>query len=168
MNSALKWIRRLLVGVFARKKARSAEISLLLFLTVIAAFFATQLLNAMIFMFPSMAPKGLTEVSEVITNPSGPMFVSILLVVCVVAPVVEEIIFRGILWKISEKLVSTNFAWIFTSILFALAHLDILHIIAVFPLGILFGYLRKRSGSIWAPMLAHAVNNILATLVVVF
>ena len=88
--------------------------------------------------------------------------------VCVIAPVFEELVFRGILWWGLEKFLSSHVVLAITSILFALAHVDTLHVIAVFPLGLLFGYLRHKTGSIWAPMIAHATNNILASLTLIF
>lgn len=103
-----------------------------------------------------------------IASGNGLVLVSFILAVCVIAPIIEEVIFRGILWRLIEKLISTNVAWIATSFMFAAAHGDILHIIAVFPLGILFGYLRKKTNNIWAPIVAHAANNLLASLTLIF
>ena len=61
-----------------------------------------------------------------------------------------------------------NVALALTSVLFACAHVDLLHAIAVFPLGVLFGILRKRTGSIWPAMIAHAANNTMASLTLIF
>jgi uncharacterized protein len=168
MNKLFRWMIEAIINTFALRKTKSVDLTLSVILVIVIGFLATQFLNLLIRAFPRNTPEGLDTINKILSEPVGPMFISIVVTVCIIAPVAEEIIFRGILWRVSEKLVSSNFAWALTSILFALAHLDLIHIITVFPLGVLFGYLRKRTNSIVAPMLAHAAHNIISTLTVIF
>jgi len=117
---------------------------------------------------PDKVPEGLELTNEILRSADGYLLLSFLFGVCIFAPVVEEVIFRGILWWPIEKLFSSNVALIVTSVLFSLAHADLLHIIAVFPLGVLFGILRKRTGSIWPSIIAHAANNTMASISLIF
>jgi uncharacterized protein len=46
-----------------------------------------------------------------------------------------------------------------TALLFAVMHVDPVRFVAVFALGLLFGWLAWRSGSIWPAVAAHGANN---------
>jgi len=89
---------------------------------------------------------------------------------------IEEILFRGfILQKLNEN---AGF-WVsnlITSLLFFLIHFpawffvngmspdihNLFRMLPVLGLGFFWGYLFKRSGSLWAPVILHSVNNFLA------
>ena len=162
------WVFRLVRSMFALRSPSRIDLFLSILLAAIVGTVATELINFLIYMYPSHTPSGLEAINENLRNSSDDILVSFLIAVCVIAPITEELLFRGALWWLLEKFLSPNVVLVITSILFALAHVDTLHIIAVFPLGLLFGYLRKRTGTIWAPMLAHAANNILASLTLIF
>jgi|TARA_R110000824_G_scaffold399963_1_gene606457 membrane protease YdiL (CAAX protease family) len=168
MGKILRWIKEAIVNVFALRKPKLIDLFLSVLVSAAAAAGATLLLNFLIDYFPTKIPEGLESVNELLSTGGGVVLTSFIFAVVIVAPVVEEILFRGILWRAIEKMTSTNVAWAVTSVLFAAAHADIIHIIAVFPLGVLFGYLRKRTNNIWAPMIAHATNNLLASLTLIF
>jgi hypothetical protein len=86
------------------------------------------------------------------------------------APLVEETTYRGFLWRglAASRLGNAGALWL-TSLFFALVHYryyiqDGTLIPAAFvgPLifGLAFGWLRRRSGSTFASMLAHSVANV--------
>jgi len=164
----MKWVAHLIQDMFALRKTKTYDILLSIMLAVIVGAVATELVNLLIGWYPEAIPEGLQSVNESIRQSEGPTLATFLVAVCVIAPVFEELVFRGILWWGLEKFLSSHVVLAITSILFALAHVDTLHVIAVFPLGLLFGYLRHKTGSIWAPMIAHATNNILASLTLIF
>jgi membrane protease YdiL (CAAX protease family) len=168
MGKVLRWVKETIVSVFALRKPKLIDLFLSVLLAAAVGTTATFLLNFLINYFPSKTPAGLEAINESIASGSTPVLISFIIAVCIIAPVLEEVIFRGIVWRAIEKMTSTNVAWAVTSVLFAAAHADIIHIIAVLPLGILFGYLRKRTNNIWAPMLAHSANNFLASLALLF
>jgi uncharacterized protein len=87
------------------------------------------------------------------------------LLVVVVAPVTEELFFRGFLhrgWAPSWLGVSGTIA--VTAALWALLHqqYNVLGILFIFVMGLIFGWMRQRSGTL-LPMLLHTANNLLAT-----
>ncbi len=88
--------------------------------------------------------------------------VGMIVAVCVLAPIVEELIFRGFLFRAAERATNRWGAWVLSSVLFASYHVDPVHVIAVLFTGFFLGWLRLRSGSIWPGMIAHAANNSLA------
>ena len=82
--------------------------------------------------------------------------------VTILAPIVEELMFRGLLWDALSDHLPPAGVFALTSVAFAAYHFDPLHSLAVFPVGLLLGWLRWRTGGIVAPMLAHFANNAVA------
>ena len=85
------------------------------------------------------------------------------LVVVLVGPAFEELIFRGVLWRTLRDRGAAG-AVLISSGAFALYHLDPAQAVGVLPLALFLGVLRLVSGSVVPCLLAHAVNNGLATL----
>ena len=79
----------------------------------------------------------------------------------VLAPVVEEVLFRGFLLNRWIMKYGTVLGIAFSSAVFALLHADILGAM-VFSVFLAMIYL--RSGSLVGPILIHAVNNLIVTL----
>jgi hypothetical protein len=75
----------------------------------------------------------------------------------------EELMFRGILQKLFTN-ITRNAHWgiIISSFIFSAIHLQFYGFFPRWLLGMLFGYMLFWSGSMWAPMLAHFLNNSLA------
>jgi len=82
--------------------------------------------------------------------------------VIIVAPIYEEIIFRGILLRGMAKKMNPNIAIVVSALLYAIVHMNIPQGINAFFLGLVLGFIYLRSGSIYLSIFAHFVNNILA------
>lgn len=106
-------------------------------------------------------------ISQGLADPSQPGWPVLAFAIVVTAPVCEELIFRGYLWKAAESSLPPVGVWLLTSLAFAAYHLNPLHVLVVLPIGLFLGWLRWRSGSIWPSMLAHFTNNLLALLMTV-
>jgi membrane protease YdiL (CAAX protease family) len=102
-------------------------------------------------------PQGMKEAIKIAGEPA--QFAASLVVMAVLAPLVEEAVFRGLLYGWLAGRWGTIIAWIVSSILFAAAHVELAHAILVFPLGLWFGWLRRRTDSLWPSLVAHMVNN---------
>jgi membrane protease YdiL (CAAX protease family) len=102
-------------------------------------------------------PQGMKEAIKIAGEPA--QFAASLVVMAVLAPLVEEAVFRGLLYGWLAGRWVTIIAWIVSSILFAAAHVELAHAILVFPLGLWFGWLRRRTDSLWPSLVAHMVNN---------
>lgn len=92
----------------------------------------------------------------------------LLLVVVGVGPLVEELLFRGVLLSALMRRWTVGWAVAASSLLFALVHLPGLEyqwyaLPNLLLLALLLAGLRLRAGSIWPAVLAHGVNNLLAT-----
>jgi sodium transport system permease protein len=87
------------------------------------------------------------------------------LVVAITPAICEELLFRGLLLSALRGLGMWP-ALLITSLLFGLAHASIYRLLPTLFLGLVFGYLVWRSGSVLTGIVAHALNNgLMATLV---
>jgi len=80
----------------------------------------------------------------------------------VLAAVCEEILFRGLLMQLLARGGRWWTAIVVSAVLFAVFHLDFIGLLPRTLLGVYFGILVWRSGSIFPAMLAHGANNLLA------
>ena len=83
-------------------------------------------------------------------------------VLAVAAPVAEEFIFRGLLLRATLRHVSFPLANTAQAALFSAVHFDLAAAPYLFVCGLAFGWLARRSGGLLAPMVAHAVFNLVA------
>lgn len=85
---------------------------------------------------------------------------------CMLAPLVEEAIFRGAIERrLLEKDWNPWFAIVISAIIFAIPHFS-LYTLFFSCFGILVGWLYYRTRSIWPGILIHSLNNSLALFVI--
>jgi len=89
---------------------------------------------------------------------------SIFLLVSIVPAVLEEIAFRGVIQSSLERMLNARDAWLIQAALFSVLHLHPLMFPSHFLMGLCFGYMRRRSRSIYPGMLLHACWNALVVL----
>jgi len=84
------------------------------------------------------------------------------LTLVVIAPIAEEVLFRGYLLGKLRKNVSLLVSIFVTSVLFAIVHLSFNVGVDVFALSIVLCLLRVKTGSLWPSILLHMTKNGLA------
>jgi membrane protease YdiL (CAAX protease family) len=99
----------------------------------------------------------------------GPFAFALLLFAAgVLAPVVEELFFRGFLFGLYRQRQPLWVAYIVSSVLFTLLHLEPTRMnlpqmaglsVGIFLLAMLLAWLYQHTGSLYPGILAHAVNN---------
>jgi len=105
-----------------------------------------------------------------LSGPRLPMFVRVnaILGAAILAPIGEELLFRGILQTVFRKLFAARWhryyhrwaAIVCVAILFGLVHESTPQFIpALFVLGVVLGYLYERTGSILVPIYLHILFN---------
>jgi uncharacterized protein len=92
----------------------------------------------------------------------------VFLVVAVVAPCCEEIIYRGLLWGALERRWGRWVALTVSTVVFALAHLELVRIPLLLVVAIPIALARLYSGGLLASIVAHQVTNLLPGLVIMF
>jgi len=80
-----------------------------------------------------------------------------------VAAIVEEMIFRGFLQQLLEKIWGdVTKAVLVTALFFAVIHFNLWWTIQIYFLGVLLGYFAWKTNSVFPGMILHAINNALA------
>lgn len=79
--------------------------------------------------------------------------------VIIIAPVAEEVIFRGYIYPVTKKFTSAPVATLLTSILFGVVHFNISALVPLIFLAIILTVAYELTNSIWAPISIHALFN---------
>jgi membrane protease YdiL (CAAX protease family) len=87
--------------------------------------------------------------------------IPIILLAVVIAPVAEELAFRGYLYGVIKRFFGAVPALVLSGILFALIHLNLPSFFPLLVLGWVFALAYELSGSLLVPMTMHALFNAL-------
>ncbi|MCQ2375241.1 MAG: CPBP family intramembrane metalloprotease [Salinivirgaceae bacterium] len=110
--------------------------------------------EAAMILFPM--PDKLAALFNVVLQPNIATF----LCVCIAAPMLEEMVFRGaILGGMLNSGIAARKAIIVSAALFALMHLNPWQGVPAFAIGLLFGWIYKQTQSLWPSMILHFANN---------
>ena len=86
--------------------------------------------------------------------------------ICILAPIVEELFFRGVVERILLKLKTSPWVGIIASaMLFTMMHEFPYQAISAFIGGVIYGWVYYKTKSIYLTFSMHAVNNIIASIV---
>jgi|ERR1700678_1926937 membrane protease YdiL (CAAX protease family) len=92
--------------------------------------------------------------------------IPIILLAVAIAPVAEELAFRGYLYGVIKRYFGAVPALLLSSILFALIHLNLPSFFPLFVLGAVFALAYELSGSLLVPMTMHASFNAISLVAV--
>ena len=81
------------------------------------------------------------------------------LLVTVAGPAAEELFFRGLLYGWLRTKIGVGRGLLFSAVLFALLHTDPVAFFPILGLGILFGWVYEKTGSLTAPVSIHLLHN---------
>ncbi len=88
-----------------------------------------------------------------------PSFAGMVLFICVVPSVMEEIAFRGLIQHWLHAAVSPRTAIVVASAMFSAAHFSVISAPYLFLAGVLLGWLRWKTGSLYPSMIVHFLHN---------
>jgi len=88
------------------------------------------------------------------------------LLIIVIAPVTEEIFFRGLVYPYLQKKMGAVKGIIVNGLVFGLAHFSLWVFIPTFLGGIVLGWIYRRTRSLYSAMLAHGVWNLIIVVLV--
>jgi membrane protease YdiL (CAAX protease family) len=92
----------------------------------------------------------------------------IILLAVVIAPVAEELAFRGYLYGVMRRYFGALPALVFTGVLFAIIHLNVPTLFPLFVLSCLFTVSYEVTGSLLVPMTMHALFNTVNLVAIAF
>jgi hypothetical protein len=134
-------------------KKQIMQMAAIVFATILSTITSSHFIN------PLLKNLGLHQDGSAYSEALGSGWYLFLLTV-ILAPLAEEILFRGILLK-RLRLYGDSFAVLATAILFALQHTFLVQVGHTFLNGIVLAAVALRFGLLWA-ILIHALNNFLA------
>ncbi len=85
-----------------------------------------------------------------------------ILSVIICAPILEEILFRGLILESCRERFGGALAVLISSLLFGLIHGIPVQIVNAFVVGLILGYIYIRTGSLITTIILHAINNAIA------
>ena len=91
-------------------------------------------------------------------------YIFIFLSVAFVGPIVEEILFRGIILESMRKIMPPALAIFFSSMVFGIWHMEPIQVVYTIIAGIAFGVVYYRTRKLRYPILMHIINNFTSAL----
>jgi len=104
-----------------------------------------------------------TEHLELFGSDQYSLFISLISLV-IIAPVVEELLFRGLFQSLLKRNYSSKASILFSALIFSTIHFEFEVIIPLFILGMIIGWLYENNRNLWIPITFHIINNGLAFL----
>jgi len=128
-----------------------------------AAFFAVYFFFYLIAGRPPSAGE-----TEQLRGIGGGELVLVIAVVVLLAPVFEEIFFRGLFYSSLRRRLGPRAAVAVNGIIFGALHFQPIYMISLVLVGMVLAYLYEKTGSLFASMTAHALYNLAVVLVALF
>jgi membrane protease YdiL (CAAX protease family) len=139
---------------FVHRKVNPANHLVVLILTIMGLLVIDPLTNII------PMPDNVKELFEQMFSKTVPAFFTAV----IFAPILEELIFRGIVLEGFLKNYSPVKAILLTNVLFGLAHLNPWQFVGAFLMGILISWVYYKTRNLVLPVLMHFLNNLLSYL----
>lgn len=119
-------------------------------------------LNVLLSLTRSIADIGTSENSALITEfiqSSPKLLVAVFYCILIIAvPIIEEVIFRGGLWKLISRFGNEKIAAVLVALIFSFLH-SWEAAFFLLPFSVYLSYLRYNHGNIWYGVIAHVCFN---------
>lgn len=124
-------------------------------LIAVVIVFAIGIIGEALVLFIPM-PDKIAALFDVVLQKNFPTF----LCVCIIAPFLEEMVFRGaILGGMLNSGIDARKAIIMSALVFAIIHLNPWQGIPAFAAGLFFGWIYQQTQSLWPCIIMHFTNN---------
>ena len=97
---------------------------------------------------------------------SPPAYITLLILAGLIAPIVEELVFRAGLFRFLKGQVSRNWAIVISSAVFASLHMNVLVFPTLFLMGVVLCLTYEATGNIKVPIVFHALFNLNSILLI--
>ncbi|MCF8335157.1 MAG: CPBP family intramembrane metalloprotease [Bacteroidales bacterium] len=136
--------------LFRHHQVTPADYIIILILSLLVIIVIDPLTN----LFP--VPEQFHDLFETMFSKTIPAFITVV----IVAPVLEELIFRGIIQEGFLKNYSPLKAIIWTNLLFGFAHLNPWQFIGAFFMGVFISWVYYKTRNLALPVFIHFINNL--------
>ncbi|GAE27260.1 CAAX amino terminal protease family protein [Halalkalibacter wakoensis JCM 9140] len=92
-------------------------------------------------------------------------FPAFIIVISVIGPILEEIVFRLVIFGALYKRFNFWIAGILSSVIFAAVHMDFTHLLVYTAMGLVFAYLYVKTKRILVPIIAHVAINLFVSII---
>jgi membrane protease YdiL (CAAX protease family) len=137
------------------------------FLTIPVIMLAGFIIN-MVANYYGIVPEMQDVVRWILEEKSVFVLFSLIFLGIIVAPVIEEIMFRGFLQPALKNVLGRKYAIIASASVFAAVHMDVYAFLQIFILGVLLGYLYERTQTLAASIVAHILHNSLTLIFLLY
>jgi membrane protease YdiL (CAAX protease family) len=96
------------------------------------------------------------------SGPRLPAALGLALVVVGIAPVVEELVYRGVIYRAFRDRAGVGLGIAGSALVFALAHFEPDHFLPLLLIGAMLAWISERAGSLWPAIALHAFYNALS------
>ncbi len=108
-------------------------------------------------LWPDTAPQEIVQ--KMLGTSSMPVRALMIFAAVCVAPLTEEVLFRGFIYGVLKRFTDSHFAALISALFFATVHLHVSSFLPLFVLAILLATAYEMTGSLLVPMLMHALFN---------
>jgi len=146
-------------GFLAPRLGRALLLGLLVILGILPVALSLQHLSFQVMELVHLHPEVQSPVQMLQTTDTLPMKLLLGFMAVLVAPVAEELVFRGVIYPTVKQLGFPKLALWGTSILFAAVHLNLVIFLPLTFLAIVLALLYEATDNLLAPIFAHGVFN---------
>jgi membrane protease YdiL (CAAX protease family) len=108
----------------------------------------------------SLGIESMQDAVKLLQEAKDPLVIGLMAVAAViVAPVAEEVVFRGYLYPAAKRFCGPAGGMLFSSLVFAAAHGNVVALLPLFVLAVLLCLIYEFTGSLWACISVHFLFN---------
>lgn len=104
-------------------------------------------------------------VFSISTISSNKNSIFVIILICLISPISEEILYRGAIFSYLRKNYSLKFSIFTQALIFSIFHFDIIQSMYTFILGIILGVIYRYTNSLIGVILMHMLFNIFGTFI---
>ena len=110
----------------------------------------------------------LQDIAQRVAQSSTQDLALLILTTVILVPIVEELLFRGLLYRSLKTKTKPLYAAILSAALFALVHGEMRVMPQLFVLGLIFSYFYEKNGSLAVPITLHCSNNLIGVTMLIY
>jgi membrane protease YdiL (CAAX protease family) len=148
--------RPAMAEVFSLRRVSGPTIGSVIVASAGAIILLSEADNLVRFILP--APEWIVRIFKELSAPSEHLWASVFLLV-MVAPLTEEVMFRGLILRAFLQRFSVGTAFLVSSMLFGLVHLNPWQFVSASALGLMFAWWYARTRSLVPSLIGHAQAN---------
>ena len=93
-------------------------------------------------------------------------YFEVILFTCLITPIIEETIFRGLLYRTFKTITCYGISAIISSLIFSIFHQNILTFVILFFFSLFVTYIYEKFGNLLYPILVHSAFNTIMLLLI--